>query len=634
VNHPLEPLSAEEIRQAAAIVRRDRGAGDGWRFASIELKEPAKADLPALEAGGLTRREAVVVCWNRADGQAYRAVVSLTRDEVSGWEYLAGQQPNMTVDEWHECDVMLRSAPAFVQALERRGITDLSLVLSDMWAYGAAVVPQRYAGRRIGWCDVWCRGSERGNPYARHLSGLHPVVDLNSMELLELEDNFQGGLDQEVNGEYLPDLLPMRLREVAPLHVTQPDGAGFTLDGTLLNWQNWQLRLGFNYREGLVLHQVTFADGSRRRPVAHRLSFAEMVVPYRDASPDHYRRTAFDIGEWGLGFMTTSLALGCDCLGEITYVDAVVHDSAGEPQTIANAICVHEEDSGVLWKHVDERAGAEVRRARRLVVSFHVTVANYEYLVYWRFYQDGSIECEVRATGIMVTSHTAAPGSRPANGTLVDQGLYAPFHQHFIVARLDLDVDGTGNTVYVTESKPAVPSDDDPFALGLTVTSTPLRTEAEGKQDYDWATQRGWKIVNDNVKNALGTNVGYKLVPSASFPALLDPSSPAFQRAQVIGHTLWVTPYHEDERWPCGDFPVQAERDTGLPLWTAANRNIENTDVVLWYVFGLHHITRPEDWPVMSADTVSFWLKPFGFFDRNPSLDVPPSEPHCATPPE
>jgi primary-amine oxidase len=634
VNHPLDPLSAEEIRRVAAIVRRDRGVGEGWRFASIELKEPAKAELsrpagPALESGEPARREAVVVCWNRADGQAYRATVSLTADAVGAWEHLPGQQPNMTVDEWHECDVMLRSHPAVIEALARRGITDLSLVLSDMWAYGAALVPERYAGRRIGWCDVWYRGSERGNPYAHHVSGLHPVVDLNAMELLELEDSYQGGQAPEaagqVRGEYLPDLLPMRLREVAPLQVSQPDGVGFTLDGTLLSWQNWQLRLGFNYREGLVLHQVAFRDGGRLRPVAHRLSFAEMVVPYRDASPDHYRRTAFDIGEWGLGFMTTSLTLGCDCLGEITYLDAVVHDSAGEPQVIQNAICVHEEDSGVLWKHVDERAGAEVRRARRLVVSFHVTVANYEYLVYWRFYQDGSIECEVRATGIMVTSHTAAPGSRPANGTLVDQGIYAPFHQHFIVARLDLDVDGTDNTVYASESKAAAPGSDDPHALGLTVTSTPLRTEAEGKQDYDWGTQRGWKVVNDNVTNGLGTPVGYKLIPSATFPPLLDPASPAFKRAQVIGHTLWVTPYRGDERWPCGDFPVQAEHDTGLPAWTAADRPIENTDVVLWYVFGLHHVTRPEDWPVMPADIVSFWLKPFGFFDRNPALDVPPS---------
>ena len=66
----------------------------------------------------------------------------------------------------------------------------------------------------------------------------------------------------------------------------------------------------------------------------------------------------------------------------------------------------------------------------------------------------------------------------------------------------------------------------------------------------------------------------------------------------------------------------------GCPRWTAQDRPIENTDVVLWYVFGIHHITRPEDWPVMPADTVSFWLKPFGFFDRNPALDVPPSGQH------
>ena len=626
--HPLDPLTADEIRHAAAIVRRERGVGEGWRFASIELREPSKADLPALSSGRPTGREALVVCWNRADGQAYRAVVSLTDDAVTGWQHLPGQQPNMTVDEWHECDEMIRAHPAVIEALGRRGITDLSRVLADMWAYGAAFVPERYAGRRIGWCDLWFRGSELGNPYAHHLTGLHPVVDLNTMELLEIEDNYQGGTDPEVMGEYLPDLLPMRLRSVAPLEISQPDGVGFTLDGTLLSWQNWQLRLGFNHRESLVLHQVAFQDGERLRSVAHRLSFAEMVVPYRDASPDHYRRTAFDIGEWGLGFMTTSLSLGCDCLGEITYLDAVVHDSRGEPVTIPNAICIHEEDSGVLWKHVDERAGAEVRRARRLVLSFHATVANYEYLVYWRFYQDGSIECEVRATGVMVTSHIAAPGSRPANGTVVDHGIYAPFHQHFIVARLDLDVDGADNTVYASESRPARPGGDDPYALGLTVASTPLRTESEGKQDYDWGVQRSWKVVNDNVANGLGTPVGYKLVPSAAFPPLLDPASPAFQRAQAIGHTLWVTPYREDERWPCGDFPVQAASDTGLPRWTEADRPIENTDVVLWYVFGIHHITRPEDWPVMPADVVSFWLKPFGFFDRNPALDVPPSHHH------
>ena len=277
----------------------------------------------------------------------------------------------------------------------------------------------------------------------------------------------------------------------------------------------------------------------------------------------------------------------------------------------------------MLWKHVDHQFGPEVRRARRLVVSFHVTVANYEYLVYWRFYQDGNIECEVRATGIMVTSSFPA-GQQPPYGVLVDERTYAPFHQHFIVARLDLDVDGPDNTVYAVDSEPQRASEDDPYQLGLVLRHTPLRTEGDGQQDYDWHTQRSWKVVNDNVLNSVGTPVGYKLVPGGCFPAMLDADSPVLERARVIGHTLWITPYRAGERWPCGEFPTLAVTDSGLPVWTAQNRPIENTDVVLWYVFGIHHLTRPEDWPIMPVDTVSFWLKPSGFFARNPALDVPP----------
>jgi len=602
----------------SATLRRDRGVDERWRYASIELAEPGK------DADGPGARLARAVCWHRTDNEAYRATVELsTVDSVVGWEHLAGQHPNMTVDEWHECDETLRTDPRLVAALARRGITDMSLVLVDVWAYGSALVPQQYRGRRVGWGDVWYRETPAGNPYAHPVAGMHPIVDLNSMELLEIDDVETPVEPADVMGEYLPALTGIPPREVKPLSISQPEGVSFTLDGHLLSWQNWQLRLGFNYREGLVLHTVGFTDGGRLRSVAHRLSFAEMVVPYRDPTPDHYRRTAFDIGEWGLGFMTTSLELGCDCLGEITYLDAVVHDSHGEPVTIRNAICIHEEDDAVLWKHVDSVAGAQVRRARRLVVSFHVTVANYEYLVYWRFYQDGNIECEVRATGIMVT--TPFPeGHPPPYGAVVDTRTYAPYHQHFIVARLDLDIDGRANTVYASESQPAPVGPDDPYGLGLVVRNTPLRTEAEGRQDFNWATQRAWKVVNDNVTNASGTPVGYKLVPSASIPPLFDPASPVLRRAEAIKHTVWVTPYHPDERWPCGEFPNLGDRDTGLPLWTERNRSIENTDVVLWYVFGIHHITRPEDWPIMPVDTVSFWLKPVGFFDRNPALDVPP----------
>jgi primary-amine oxidase len=625
--HPLDPLDADEILAVTTALREKKDVRTGWRFASIELAEPPKT------ATATVTRSASVICWDTGDGRAYRAVVAVAGGEVTHWEHLPGIQPNMTVDEWHECDAMLRQHPRLRDALAARGLTDLTRVLTDVWAYGAQLVPQQYAGRRLGWADVWYRGSDDGNPYAHHVTGLHPVVDLNRMELLELEDvrDADGGAGlPEVMGEYLPRLIGRPLREVAPLEVRQPDGVSFTIDGRLLRWQNWQLRLGFNPREGLVLHTVGFWDAGRLRPLAHRMSFAEMIVPYRDATLDHYRRTAFDIGEWGLGFMTTSLGRGCDCLGEIRYLDAVVHDSHGQPVTIRNAICVHEEDDGILWKHVDEVTGPEVRRARRLVVSFHVTVANYEYLVYWRFYQDGNVECEVRATGIMVTSSFPS-GAQPVTGSIVDQRTYAPYHQHFIVARLDLDIDGQPNTVYACESEASPVSAANPHGLALVVNERPLRTESQGRQDSDWQTQRYWKIASTRTVGGLGLHPAYKLLPAASFPPMLDRSSPAFQRAEVIGHTLWVTPYSPEERWPSGEFPNMSLRDLGLPVWTARDRPIEDTDVVLWHVFGLHHITRPEDWPVMPVDRASFWLKPWGFFDRNPALDVPPSPGHGET---
>lgn len=632
MSYPLDPLSADDFTAVAAILRREHGVDDGWRIASVELIEPSKSDLAAFDDGGPTPpRRAAVICLNRAENATYKGAVSLTDDRVETFDHVPGVQANFTVDEFVECDEVLRNHPDVIAALAKRGITDMDNVFMDTWTYGDAVAPPEYRDRRIGWSDTWYKDAPGANPYAHPVSGLHCVIDLNTMELLRIEDDGSSE-SPDVMGEYVPRHIPERIRSAStreplkPLNITQPEGPSFTLDGNLLQWQNWSLRVGFNHREGMTLHTVRYRDGKTNRSVAHRMSFAEMVVPYRDSSVDHYRRTAFDIGEWGLGFMTTSLALGCDCLGEIRYLDAVLHNSKGEPYTIENAVCIHEEDNAVLWKHVDYDAGAEVRRMRRLTVSSHVTVANYEYLVYWRFYQDGNIECEVRATGIMVTT-PVAPGQSHPNGTLVDERTYAPFHQHFLIARLDLDIDGSDNTVYMTESYAEPMGPDNPLGLSLVVRNEPLRTEAEGKQDVNFATQRAWKVVNTNVTNGLGTHPSYKLVPTGAFPAMFDPASPIFQRATVIGHTLWVTPNSAEERWPAGEFVNQSATDTGIGEWTKANRSIDNTDVVLWYVFGIHHITRPEDWPVMPVDVVSFWLKPYGFFDRNPSLDVAPTPP-------
>jgi hypothetical protein len=257
--------------------------------------------------------------------------VSIAEDRVISWEHRPGEQANFTEDEFSECNEELKKDPRVIEVLERYGISDMDLVLFDTWAYGGLLVPEQYRDRRVGWTYVWYCKSKGSNPYANPLSGLNLIVDMNTMELLEIDD--EGPVERpRTMGEYVPSLVPgQRLRDdLKPLEIVQPEGASFTLDGQLLQWQRWSMRLGFNPREGPVIHTLGYEDGGRVRPVAHRLSFAEMVVPYRDPTKDHSARTAFDIGEWGLGFMTTSLELGCDCLGEVAYLDPVVHDSHGE----------------------------------------------------------------------------------------------------------------------------------------------------------------------------------------------------------------------------------------------------------------------------------------------------------------
>jgi primary-amine oxidase len=351
-----------------------------------------------------------------------------------------------------------------------------------------------------------------------------------------------------------------------------------------------------------------------------------MVVPYGDPGEMHGWKNAFDAGEWGLGRMANSLKLGCDCLGVIHYFDAVLATEQGDPYTVEHAICMHEEDYGILWKHHDMQGGTnETRRSRRLVVSFIATVGNYEYGFYWYFYLDGNIQLEVKLTGI-VSPMAITPGEQPEFANVIAPGIAAPHHQHLFSARLDLDVDGPANSVYEVESEVMPPGPDNPWGNAFRPRVTPLTHELAAQRETNSATSRTWRVVNPSSHNALGQPVGYKLAPTTSTPTMLaSPESSVGRRAGFARHNLWVTPYSRDERRAAGEFPNQHEGGDGLPRWTAADRALDDTDIVLWYTFGVTHFVRPEDWPVMPVEYTGFVLMPVGFFDRNPALDVAPS---------
>ena len=630
--HPLDPLSPEEIESAVAILRTERDLGERVRFETVELREPPKESGLSRNGHEPAGREAFIILLDNDSGATYEAVVSLPERGVKSWTHIPGVQPRLMMDEFFECENAVKASPEFQTALRKRGIDDTSMVMVDPWPAGNYGVPEE-EGLRLSFARSWLRASPDDNGYARPIEGVIAVVDLNAMKVLRVEDHGVVPMPQN-DGNYGAEFVKEFRTDLKPLDVVQPDGPSFSVDGNLVSWQKWSFRVGYTRREGLVLHGISYEDQGRSRSIINRASLAELVVPYGDPAEKNYRKNAFDVGEAGIGSLANSLTLGCDCLGQIYYFDAILNNSRGEPVQIPNAVCLHEEDFGILWKHTDWRTGrAEVRRSRRLVISFIATVGNYEYGFFWHFYQDGNIEFQVKLTGI-VNNMALEPGEDPKYGSLIAPQLGGHIHQHFFSVRLDMSVDGPNNSVFEVNTKAEPMGPDNPQGNAFYAEKTLLATESAAQRTVDPLAGRYWLIANPSSHNYLGQPVSYKLIPGDNILPFAHPEASVSRRAGFIWKHLWVTPYHPDEMSPTGPYPNQHPGGDGLPKWTQANRSVDNTDIVVWYNFGSHHVPRPEDWPVMPVMYTGFKLMPMGFFDQNPALDVPPSHHangHCHT---
>ncbi len=626
--HPLEPLSAFEVEHAVQILKAHPSFTPTTRIISIALEEPPKQQVYTWRQGDVSARKAEAVLFDNGKNRGSHASLDLTTaTAVSIRPMPVGAQPTLSVDEQIECEAAVIASPAFQDALERHyGPCDPSLVMVDIWSAGNYGHDEDQT-RRLARPLCFLRSDPGENGYAHPIEGIRPVVDLNTMQVIRVEEYGQWPLPP-MPAHYAADRVAAFRNDIKPLAITQPEGPGFQLDGHQMSWQNWQFVIGFNAREGLTIHHLRYLDRGRARPVLYRASLTEMVVPYGDPQQTQARKNAFDVGEYGMGMCANSLLLGCDCLGYIEYLDAHVCDSRGRALTIPNAICIHEEDYGILWKHTDRRQpdAPEVRRSRRLVVSSVSTVENYEYGFFWYFYQDGNVQFEMKLTGILSLG-AVHEGEKPIHGTMIAPLLYAPNHQHFFNVRLDIGIDGQDNTVQQLDVVADPLDDKNPYGNAFHVEATDLQTERQALANLSLRTGRTWKFINPSVKNHMGDAVGYKFLPGDNALPFAAPEAWWRKRAGFVDHHVWVTPFEPDERYAAGDYPNQSGAGAGLVAWTAADRPIENTDVVFWYTFGHTHIPRAEDAPVMPAAYIGFLLKPNGFFDQNPANDLPPSKP-------
>ena len=636
--HPLDPLTAAEVAAAASIVRTHERWTPDVRFVYIEVAEPLKAFVTEWSGEPWDRRAGCLLR-DRAARTTFECVVSISRREVVSWLQVDGVQPPMMFEEFMACEETVRSDERWQEAMRLRGVDDFALAMIDPWAAGYTGEQDSPNARRLARPLTFVRSSADDNGYARPVEGLVVTVDLDTMTVLEVEDHGVVPLPTSA-GNYYPELMTepgnvpafTRQREaLKPISITQPDGPSFTVQGHDVSWANWRFHIGYTPREGLVLQDIRYVDKGTSRPVLYRASLSEMYVPYGDPTPTHWNKNVFDEGEYGLGWLANPLTLGCDCLGEIHYLDAVVNDQDGAPVVIPNAICMHEEDASIGWKHTDFRTErVEVRRNRRLVVSFIATVGNYEYCFYWNLYLDGSIEFEIKLTGVLSTG-AIAPGLDPDFGTLIAPGLMAPNHEHYFSVRLDMRVDGDRNNLFEVESVSEPVGPTNPHGNAWRTIKTHLASESMAQRLPDSLSGRSWLVASADTTTALGTRPAYRIEPGAYTRPLWQEGSEQAARGGFATRQLWATPFHPSERYAAGEYVAQNPGVDGLVRYTAGDRSLVDADLVLWYTIGAHHVARPEDWPVMPVTKVGIHLKPFGFFDGNPMLDVPaePTACHC-----
>jgi primary-amine oxidase len=614
--HPLTPLSADEITAASKIIRDSHRVPNSARFTLMHLDEPPKdAVLNHQE----TPRRAFAVLYDDATDRTFEAVANLTTRKLDRADVIPGVQPMIGAEDSAIVDKILRSDPRWRQALLARGVRDLNRVAVISWSAGYFGLPGTEKGRIVRAVPHSLEGNTR-NFFGHPIEGLVAHVDLTTKKVIDLLDTAHNV--PIPNGPVeLPSVFNLPLREPpVPLVIAQPNGPGFQIEDGEVRWQKWRFRFALHPREGLVLYQVGYEDGGHVRPVLYRAALSEMVVPYGDPSGGWFFRNSFDAGEFGLGLNASSLRPGLDCPTNCRTFDAAMGESNGQPSVLRNVIALYERDDGIVWKHDDE-----VRRGRALVAGFVCTVGNYDYGFDWIFRQDGSLEMKVSLTGIMAAK-AVADGNHDMFSHLVGKNTAAPHHQHFFTFRLDFDIDGAAaNRVVEMNSEPVPSGPRNPYGGGFEMRETVLATEREAQRNLNLETSRRWIVQSTSAKNALGHPTGYAILPGENSIPFALPGSWVRKRAGMLNAHVWVTPYSDHEMYAAGDYPNQSKGGNGLPAWTKANRPIDGKDVVLWYTMGITHNPRPEDWPVMPVHSAGFKLVPWGFFARNPAMDLPVS---------
>ena len=515
IGHPLDGLTAAEMLRVTEILRAAGEADERTRYPLIELIEPPKADVLAWSEGDPEPRRALVHLVGEAGFRT--AVVDITGGAVETAGPAAGQ-PMVLFEEFTGAMDAALAHPEMVAGLARRGLTPADVFCLPLTA-GNYPTPE-YEGTRL--MKVPCYLNPTGsNYYAKPVEGLFAVVDLLRNEAIRVVDEGVVPLPENDWG-YTPEEVAARAPArpaSSPIRLTQAGGPGYTLTGSRVEWDIWRFRLRVDKRPGIVLSNIDVRDGRRWRPMLYQAHLSEVFVPYMDPSPGWYCRTYMDSGEYGFGLFLSPLTAGVDCPGHATFLPALVNDDSGGPIEIPNAICLFERYVGdPAWRHFEVFAQgetisvpAEGRPDTELVVRTASVVGNYDYLIDYRFRQNGAMSIDMGSTGqdavkgVASTSMAdATAAADTAHGVLVAPNLAAPFHDHYFNFRLDFDVDGPVNHPAVLEVVAGEPAPDSPRRSFWTVVRSMPASELNARYTLSAMAPKYFLVANRAERTRLG----------------------------------------------------------------------------------------------------------------------------------
>lgn len=627
--HPLNALTADEIKLAVEIVKASPEFKPNTRFTQIALTEPEKAKVWDFVMTGKavdSPRQANVTM---LDGKhVIESLVDLKEKKVVSWTPIEGAHGMVLLDDFGTVQNIINESSEFAEVLKKHGITDTKKVITTPLTVGYfdgkdGLEHDARLLKVVSYLDVG-----DGNYWAHPIENLVAVVDLEQKKIIKIEE-----------GPVVPVPLAARsydgrdrmAADIKPLNIVEPEGKNYTITGDTVRWQNWDFHLRLDSRVGPILSTVTYNDNGTKRKIMYEGSLGGMIVPYGDPDAGWYFKAYLDSGDYGMGTLTSPIERGRDVPSNAVLLDETIADFTGAPMAIPRAIAVFERYAGPEYKHQEMGQPNVSTERRELVVRWISTVGNYDYIFDWVFHDNGTIGIDAGATGIEAvkgvlskTMHDATAKEDTRYGTLIDHNIVGTTHQHLYNFRLDLDVDGENNRLVALDPAVKPNTAGGPRTSTMQIDQYNIENEQQAAQKYNPGTIR--LLSNTTKENQMGNPVSYQIIPFAggthpvASGANFSSDEWIYHRLNFMDKQLWVTRYHPDELYPEGKYPNRSKEDTGLGLYSKDNESLDNQDDVVWMTTGTTHVARAEEWPIMPTEWVHTLLKPWNFFNETPTL--------------